>query len=70
MWFSLCVVIEFLKYVFDLLGDENDAVAVLVSFPDPAFTKDKSLAHFARNHGLADSALPEIWRTNEIAYTC
>ena len=42
---------------------------VLVSFPDPAFTKDKGLAHFARNLGLADSALPEIWRTNQIACT-
>ena len=31
----------------------------LVSFPDPAFTKDKGLAHFARNLGLADSALPK-----------
>ena len=31
----------------------------LVSFPDPAFTKDKGLAHFTRNLGLADSALPE-----------
>ena len=38
----------------------------VVSFPDPAFTKDKGLAHFARNLGLADSALPEIWRTNQI----
>ena len=42
----------------------------VVSFPDPAFTKDKGLAHFARNLGLADSALPEIWGTNQIAYTC
>ena len=41
----------------------------LVSFPDPAFKLDKGLAHFARNLGLADSALPEIWRTNQIAYT-
>ena len=38
--------------------------------PDPAFTLDKDLAHFARNLGLADSALPEVWRTNQIAYTC
>ena len=42
----------------------------VVSFPDPAFTLDKGLAHFARNLGLADSVLPEIWRTNQIAYTC
>ena len=42
----------------------------LVSFPDPAFKLDKGLAHFARNLGLADSALPEIWRTNQIAFTC
>ena len=43
----------------------------LVSFPDPAFKLDKAgLAHFARNLGLADSALPEIWRTNQIAFTC
>ena len=42
----------------------------VVSFPDPAFKLDKGLAHFARNLGLADSALPEIWRTNHIAYTC
>ena len=34
--------------------------SLLVSFPDPAFTLDKGLAHFARNLGLADSALPEI----------
>ena len=26
----------------------------LVSFPDPAFMKDKGLAHFTRNLGLAD----------------
>ena len=43
---------------------------LVVSFPDPAFKLDKGLAHFARNLGLADSALPEIWRTNQIAYTC
>ena len=42
----------------------------IVSFPDPAFNSDKGLAHFARNLGLADSALPEIWRTNQIAFTC
>ena len=42
----------------------------LVSCPDPAFKLDKGLAHFARNLGLADSALPEIWRTNQIAFTC
>ena len=42
----------------------------IVSFPDPAFKLDKGLVHFARNLGLADSALPEIWRTNQIAYTC
>ena len=42
----------------------------LVSFPDPAFKLDKGLAHFARNLGLADPALPEIWRTNQIAFTC
>ena len=42
----------------------------LVTFPDPAFKLDKGLAHFARNLGLADSALPEIWRTNQIAFTC
>ena len=42
----------------------------VVSFPDPAFKLDKGLVHFARNLGLADSALPEIWRTNQIAYTC
>ena len=41
--------------------------AVLVSFPDPTFTLDKGLEHFARNLGLADSALPEIC---QIAYTC
>ena len=29
---------------------------VVVSFPDPAFTKDKGLAHFARNLGLPDLA--------------
>ena len=40
----------------------------LVSFPDPAFTKDKGLVHFTRNLGLADPALPEIWRTIQIAY--
>ena len=38
--------------------------APVVSFPDPAFKLDK---HFTRNLGLADSALPEIWRTNQIA---
>ena len=26
----------------------------VVSFPDPAFTKDKGLAHFAQNLGLPD----------------
>ena len=36
----------------------------------PSHWVDKGLAHFARNLGLADSALPEIWRTNQIAYTC
>ena len=44
-------------------------VMYIVSFTDPAFTKDKGLAYFARNLWLADSALPEIWRTNLIAYT-
>ena len=39
----------------------------LVSFPDPAFAKDNGLAHFAQNLGLADSELPEIWGTNQIA---
>ena len=39
----------------------------IILFPDPAFTKDKGLAHFARNIGLADSALPEIWKTNILA---
>ena len=28
----------------------------LVSFPDPAFTKDKCLVHFSRNLGLPDLA--------------
>ena len=28
----------------------------VVSFPDPAFTKDKGLAHIARNLGLPDLA--------------
>ena len=28
----------------------------LVSFPDPAFMKDKGLAHFAGNLGLLDLA--------------
>ena len=28
----------------------------IVSFPDSAFTKDKGLAHFARNLGLPDLA--------------
>ena len=30
------------------------AVVMIVSFPDPAFTKDKGLAHFSRNLGLPD----------------
>ena len=51
-------------------GRYTTALSVVVSFPDPAFKLDKGLAHFARNLGLADSALPEIWRTNQIAYTC
>ena len=42
----------------------------VVSFLDPVFKLDKGLVHFARNLGLADSALPEIWRTNQIPYTC
>ena len=46
------------------------AIVQVVSFPDPAFKLDKGLAHFARNLGLADSALPEIWRTNQIAFNC
>ena len=29
---------------------------MVVSFPDPAFTKDKGLAHFSRNLGLPDLA--------------
>ena len=28
----------------------------IASFPDPAFTKDMGLAHFARNLGLPDLA--------------
>ena len=48
-------------------GSSLVATGKIVSFPDPAFKLDK---HFARNLGNADSALPEIWRTNQIAYTC
>ena len=32
------------------------STGALVSFPDPAFTLDKGLAHFARNLGLPDLA--------------
>ena len=49
---------------------EESVCGTVVSFPDPAFKLDKGLAHFARNLGLADSALPEIWRTNQIPFTC
>ena len=36
--------------------------------PRPRLHKGyQGLAHFARNLGLADSALPEIWITNQIA---
>ena len=53
---------------FQLLSWSKPAVDLdLVSFTDPAFMKDKGLAHFARNLGLVDLALPEIWRTNQIA---
>ena len=50
-----------------LPNDSLRTLTCVVSFPDPAFTLDKGLA---RNLGLADSALPEIWRTNQITYTC
>ena len=33
----------------------------LVSYPDPAFTKDKGLAHFNRNIVLPDLAGEESW---------
>ena len=36
------------------------AATQLVSFPDPAFTKDKGLAHFAQNLGLPDLAGKEL----------
>ena len=32
----------------------------LVAFPDPAFTKDKGLAHSAQNLGLLDLVLEDI----------
>ena len=37
-------------------GEEKRSHGRVVSFPDPAFTLDKGLAHFARNLGLPDLA--------------
>ena len=39
-----------------LLGLYTEAAVGIVSFPDPAFTLDKGLVHFARNLGLPDLA--------------
>ena len=40
----------------ELLPDPNaeSGESAIVSFPDPAFMKDKGLVHFAQNLGLPD----------------